>query len=265
MATTLVQDVMTGDPETVLPDMTALEALQIMHDHRFLTLPVCEEDGRVLGVVDVLEVMHAFGGAEGWRSMFAKSMELDDVSDSQSASASQSKLTATISKTATAKKSMSKITETPMATRFPGNIPTTLEFGDDEISGSKLPDDMSTSIDAMMGVFKVTDTEGHAHKVRCPCRASDLLQAVAAKMHVSPKSLTLTFVDDEGDKVAITNDDDVVEAYNHARRKGETIAKLAASTGGSKSSDETEPIVFVGVILAVAGALAILFLRPRRR
>eukprot|EP00977_Amphora_coffeiformis_P007254 scaffold1573_cov173-Amphora_coffeaeformis.AAC.11 len=264
MATTLVQDVMTSDPESVLPDMTALEALQTMHDHRFLTLPVCEEDGRVVGVVDVLDVMHAFGGAEGWRSMFAKSMELDDVSDS--ASASQSKLTATVSKTATAKKKMSKIPETPMAARgFPSNIPTTLEFGDDEVSGSKLPDDMSTSIDAMMGVFKVTDAEGHAHKVRCPCRASDLFQAVAAKMHVSPKSLTLTFVDDEGDKVAITNDDDVVEAYNHARRKGETIAKLTVVTGESKSSGETEPVVIVGVVLAVAGALAILFLRPKRR
>lgn len=261
--TTLVQDVMTSDPETSSPDLTVLEALQTMHDHRFLTLPVCEDDGRVLGVVDVLDVMHAFGGADGWRSMFAKSMELDDVSDV--ASATGSKLTATVSKAVTAKKSFSSPHETPMAPRLSSGVPTTLEFNDyDERSHSKLPDDMST-IDAVMGVFKVTDSEGHAHKIRCSCRVSDLLQAVAAKMHVSPKSLTLTFQDEEGDRVAITNDDDVLEAFNHARRHGQQIAKLSVAAESSKGAAEVEPIVIVGAVLAVAGALAIFFLRPRRR
>ena len=30
-----------------------LEALQLMHDNKFLTLPVCEDDGTVVGIVDV--------------------------------------------------------------------------------------------------------------------------------------------------------------------------------------------------------------------
>jgi CBS domain-containing protein len=260
--TTMVQDVMTADPESVKPDMTALEALQTMHDNRFLTLPVCEDDGRVAGVVDVLDVIHACGGAEQWREMFAKSMELDDVSDS--ASASQSRLTATVSKTA--KRGVAKLPGTPLSARLPANIPTTLEFDDfDDKSASKLPDDMSASIESFIGTFKVTDTEGRTHKVRCACRSSDLIHAVAAKVHVSPKSLALTFVDDEGDQVAITSDDDVLEAFNQARRQGQKVAKILAVKADARSGGGLEPVVLVGAFLAVAGALAVLFLRPRRR
>ena len=263
LETTLVQDVMTDDPETALPDMTALEGLQIMHDHRFLSLPVCEVDGQVVGVVSVLEVMHAFGGADGWRDMFAKSMELDDISES--GSATRSKHTATASNAAALKKNFPRSPETPRSGLLPGNIPTTLEFDDyDTRSASKMADDLSTSIDAMMGIFKITDADGNSHKVRCPCRVSDLIHAVATKMQVNPKYLTLTFIDDEGDRVAITNDDDVVEAFNYSRRHGQQIVKLSAASGLTKSGGEMEPIVLVGAVLAVAGALAILLLRPKR-
>jgi CBS domain-containing protein len=75
--TTPVQDVMTEQPESVLPEVTVLEALQTMHDNKFLTLPVCEEDGRVVGVVGVMDVIYGCGGAEGWRSLL-DSIDIDD-------------------------------------------------------------------------------------------------------------------------------------------------------------------------------------------
>eukprot|EP00956_Cyclotella_meneghiniana_P009393 scaffold12983_cov26-Cyclotella_meneghiniana.AAC.1 len=43
---TQVSTVMTPNPESVSPDTTVLEALQIMHDNKFLTLPVCESNGK---------------------------------------------------------------------------------------------------------------------------------------------------------------------------------------------------------------------------
>jgi CBS domain-containing protein len=46
---------MTLNPEFVSPETTVLEALQIMDDNKFLTLPVCEIDGRVGGLVDVMD------------------------------------------------------------------------------------------------------------------------------------------------------------------------------------------------------------------
>jgi signal-transduction protein with cAMP-binding, CBS, and nucleotidyltransferase domain len=82
---TVVSQVMTPNPESVSPDLTVLEALQIMHDQKFLTLPVCEANGSVVGLVDVMDVIHGCGGAEGWRSVFSSAMEMDDDgSDMQS-------------------------------------------------------------------------------------------------------------------------------------------------------------------------------------
>eukprot|EP00957_Ditylum_brightwellii_P183131 13948281-Ditylum_brightwellii.AAC.1 len=43
-----VTTIMTPNPESVSPDTTVLEALQIMHDNKFLTLPVCESNGSVV-------------------------------------------------------------------------------------------------------------------------------------------------------------------------------------------------------------------------
>jgi CBS domain-containing protein len=75
---------MTPNPESVSPDVTVLEALQTMHDNKFLTLPVCEDDGTVIGIVDVMDVIYGCGGVEGWRSVFSSSLELDDLSETAS-------------------------------------------------------------------------------------------------------------------------------------------------------------------------------------
>jgi len=54
----------------------------VMHDNDFLTLPVCESDGRVVGLVDVMDVIYGCGGAEGWRSIFSSAMDFnDDISE----------------------------------------------------------------------------------------------------------------------------------------------------------------------------------------
>lgn len=52
-----------------------------MHDDKFLTLPVCEEDGRALGVVGVMDVISACGGSEGWKSVFQHSMDVGGDDD----------------------------------------------------------------------------------------------------------------------------------------------------------------------------------------
>ena len=56
-----------------------------MHDNKFLTLPVCEDDGRVVGLVDVMDCVYASGGAEGWKSLFDSALDQDDVSSVYSA------------------------------------------------------------------------------------------------------------------------------------------------------------------------------------
>jgi len=53
-----VSEVMTPDPHFELPTTTALEALGVMADNKHLTLPVCEENGQVVGLVNVLDVIY---------------------------------------------------------------------------------------------------------------------------------------------------------------------------------------------------------------
>ena len=72
---TAVSTLMTPNPESVSPETTVLEALQTMHDHKFLSLPVCEENGSVVGMVDVMDLILGCGGSEGWRSIFSTAME----------------------------------------------------------------------------------------------------------------------------------------------------------------------------------------------
>ena len=61
---------MTPNPDTVSGDLTLLDALKEMHDQRFLHLPVKEPNGKVIGLVDVMDlVSHSAGGegGKGWR------------------------------------------------------------------------------------------------------------------------------------------------------------------------------------------------------
>ena len=75
----VVSDVMTPNPDCVGPDLTLLDALREMHDQKYLHLPVRDDNGNVLGLVDVMElVCHTAGGddegGKGWRDFFSSAM-----------------------------------------------------------------------------------------------------------------------------------------------------------------------------------------------
>merc|ERR1711920_175705 len=77
---TPISNVMTPNPYYVSPDMTVVEALQVMHDNKFLSLPVCDND-KILGVVDVMDLIYGCGSTEGWRSLFKNAIDsvVDEV------------------------------------------------------------------------------------------------------------------------------------------------------------------------------------------
>ena len=51
--------VMTPHPDTAPPTMTVHDALKKMHNGHYLNLPVIEEDGRLVAIVDVLKLTYA--------------------------------------------------------------------------------------------------------------------------------------------------------------------------------------------------------------
>ncbi|XP_059440925.1 CBS domain-containing protein CBSCBSPB5-like [Corylus avellana] len=56
---TLVDKVMTPNPECATVDTPIVDALHSMHDGKFLHLPVVDRDGTVVAVVDVIHITHA--------------------------------------------------------------------------------------------------------------------------------------------------------------------------------------------------------------
>ncbi|XP_028118357.1 CBS domain-containing protein CBSCBSPB1-like [Camellia sinensis] len=56
---TPVEKVMTPNPECATVDTPIVDALHIMHDGKFLHLPVLDKDGVAVAVVDVLHITHA--------------------------------------------------------------------------------------------------------------------------------------------------------------------------------------------------------------
>jgi signal-transduction protein with cAMP-binding, CBS, and nucleotidyltransferase domain len=250
---TLVASVMTPDPEALLPDQTVLEALQVMHDHRFLTLPVCEEDGRVVGLVDVMDVIYGCGGADGWRSIFDSVIDLEDETSSSERHDDVRPL---------------MIVPTPKSRTSPNGMKIPLDI---EITGENdsLVDITAPSVGEFSErggvVFKVACPSGHTHRFRCEPKRKKLMEVLLPKIGGGDAdSFKIQFVDDEGDVVLITTDEDLVEAAELAHKSGNPIVKLTVQA--KEKSPLENPVVLgaIGVGVAFVGILALALLKPKK-
>lgn len=271
---TPVSMVMTPDPEFAEPDMTAIEALKMMHDNRFMTLPVCEEKGSLIGIVDVMDLIHACGGAEHWRSIFEVALQVDDISTNASTTTPPVKneiSTIQISKDA------------PMVSsppRIPSNIPSTLEFHkglNEDFDETTLNDTYRMESGSFLSdgnavTFKIIDPDGHTHRIRSDTKILVLREALEEKLkgRTNLKKLSLKFFDEEGDAIFISTDDDLAEAVAIARNASQGnkfVVKLVAEQD-KRSSNGPEQILVVGIGLSVAVAfvaLGALLFSPKQK
>lgn len=268
---TQIGEVMTPNPEFVSPNMSILEALQTMHDNHFLTLPVCEDDGKIVGVVNVMDVINGCGGAEGWRSVFDSAMEIDDdlsLNPSGSQSLSKKMPRSILSQRDQA---ITVTKDSPFVTpRGPNNIPTTLEFNEgNHFDEGSLNDTFLT--DMQMVTFKVVDMSGHTHRLKADTKISSLQKAFAKKIGAKdPYLIRFKFFDDEGDAILVTTDDDLLEAVKLSRvsasssRGGNPVVKLSATDTSEPPGLDPMILAGVGTIVAVIGIAAMLMMRPRR-
>ncbi|CEG45326.1 myosin 29 [Plasmopara halstedii] len=77
---TCVSDVMTPNPEYAVPETSVLDAFHIMHDGKFLNLPVVASDsGEILGVADVLSIsLASFGESREIGNLFNAALDYHD-------------------------------------------------------------------------------------------------------------------------------------------------------------------------------------------
>ncbi|KAJ8641299.1 hypothetical protein MRB53_017993 [Persea americana] len=219
---TLVEKVMTLNPECATLDTTILDALHIMHDGKFLHLPVLDRDGCIVACVDVLQISHAaLSMVEGGSG---------DVNDMASTM-------------------MQKFWDSALA----------LEPPDDECdTHSELSAFMTSectepgrSMYPSLGLgnsfaFKLEDHKGRVHRFNCGTESlSELLSVVMQRLGFNSDEShpQLLYEDDEGDKVLLANDSDLVGAVGHARSAGWKVLRLHLDCLDSKKASVQSSIL----------------------
>ncbi|KAI1757562.1 hypothetical protein F4782DRAFT_537104 [Xylaria castorea] len=235
-ATCSVVRVMTPHPDFAPMDMSIQAALRKMHDGHYLNLPVMNGEGEIVGMVDVLKLTYATleqintmssGDSEGpawnkfWLSLDneTESMVSGDGSHHQGTMASRSIMTADHTR--------ERITDS----LAPGDSAS--HIGIDSPSHSMVGDQPPAEIPF---AFKFKAPGGRVHRLQVIASqgVAELVANVAAKLgneveaiggvpDVDEGKLTtggfaLSYLDDEGDTVSITTDQDLLEAILLARQ-----------------------------------------------
>ncbi|KAK3016603.1 hypothetical protein RJ639_006526 [Escallonia herrerae] len=211
---TLVEKVMTPNPECATVETSILEALHIMHDGKFLHLPVLDKDGSVAACVDVLQITHAA------------------ISMVESSSGAVSDVANTV---------MQKFWDSALNLEPPDDYDTHSSFS-----------------------FKFEDYKGRVHRFNCGSEnLGELVSAVIQRIGtaINQNRPQLLYEDDEGDKVLLTTDGDLVSAISHARSVGlkkKEVQRGTTTTEGTKWLSLRFGIFTGAVVLTSIGVLAYL-------
>lgn len=227
---TCVSTVMTTYPQCVPPDMTGPEALQVMHQDRVASLPVCDDVGNVFGSVDVLDLIYGCGGARGWKSLFDSSMEeSDDASDYRS------------SHTRT---SANKHAVTPLSMPRMSRGGVAASLLDDRAPTFRPPEEVtvsSPSVPALVEVpeipFKIIYPNKTIRRLRCKPSLDKIMEVIG--------NVELTFNDSEGDCVAIMSDECLEGAIKHSEMAGNQSVKLVVKQPVDSARCGTQPAKYL--------------------
>ncbi|KAK7463836.1 hypothetical protein VKT23_007173 [Stygiomarasmius scandens] len=241
--------VMTPHPDTAPPTLSIHDGLKKMHNGHYLNLPVVEDDGRLVAIVDVLtltyatlEQMNAVSGEQGaqetdggpmWGRFF-DSIGHDDTESMLSGSHMPHGFHSNTS--------FSQLQQSPHSEVHPNDSASVI---DDEGSvlesyarqkGINIPSASGTlPVDDGTYVFKFRTPSGRTHRFQSRHdNVEHLREIVAGKLATDPFftefkptdatvtppdpiDFLLSYTDADGDTVLITSDHDVTDAVNIAR------------------------------------------------
>uniref|UniRef100_A0A1J3E9K9 CBS domain-containing protein CBSCBSPB5 n=1 Tax=Noccaea caerulescens TaxID=107243 RepID=A0A1J3E9K9_NOCCA len=201
--TTTVENVMTQNPESATVDMAIVDALHIMHNGKFLHLPVLDKDGDVVAVIDVIHITHAAvttaGSTAGINNETANSM-------------------------------MQKFWDSAMAL-------SPNEDGDETTRSEEESLKLSSEIEGAKSfsysntfAFKLQDKKGRMHRFMCETQSlTTLITAILQRMgdDIEQDNLPqIMYEDEDNDKVILASDGDLGAAVEHAKSIGWKGLKL---------------------------------------
>eukprot|EP00897_Mesotaenium_endlicherianum_P002836 jgi/Mesen1/2580/ME000163S01600 len=227
---TLVEKVMTPNPECAPLDSSIVDALHTMHDGKFLHLPVVNKDGNAVACVDVIQLTHgavatavgsSVGAAAGQGGMESSGAMMQKFWDSALALEP-----ADTDEDVTSVRS-SDISEHPAfyAHDTHGTTGST--------AGSR------GGLGPHFG-FKMNDKRGRTHRFTCGTHSlTELVVAVAARLgsdYNPDLPPSILYEDEEGDKVMLTTDEDLTAAITFARTSTRKDLKLYLDYTGDEES-----------------------------
>ncbi|KAL1553979.1 CBS domain-containing protein cbscbspb1 [Salvia divinorum] len=216
--TTLVEKVMTANPECTSIDSSIVEALHSMHEGKYMHLLVVDKDGVLVTVIDVLNITHAAVttvGSAGFNNEGASSM-IQSFWDS----------------------AMALNPEDDDESRSVASMKMQSEGGETALF---LQQNSST---ANIFAFKIQDKKGRMHRFICDTyNMTELMTAILQRVgaEIDRNNLPqILYEDEEKDKVVLASDSDLIAAVHHARLVGWKGLRLHLDYSGTqrqKASD----------------------------
>ncbi|XP_047332345.1 CBS domain-containing protein CBSCBSPB5-like [Impatiens glandulifera] len=222
---TLVEKVMTQNPECARIDTPIIDALHTMHNGNFLHLLVVDKDGNAVAVVNVLQITQA-------------AVSTISNSDHNSSLDSGSNL-------------MQKFWDSALQ----------LSQGDDDedvnsCNSMKLTSEAAEPTTQLqylrestrMFAFKVQDKKGRMYRFKCETGSlSDLVAAILQRMgdEINCNNMPRIFYEDEDcDKVVLASDNDLAAAIDHARLVGWKGLRLHLDYSGMRGYGRSSSVEF---------------------
>ncbi|KAG5438295.1 hypothetical protein PCANB_002783 [Pneumocystis canis] len=234
--------VMTPHPDCVPMDMSIQEALKKMDEGRYLNLPVLDQESQVIGMVDVmkltyliLEQIKNIGSPDGegliW-NRFWNNLEDGDsesiLSDNQ-LSTSQNYQSLLYASLPNNQQDIQVLSPDTSATKLPQKNEWTSPTERPTFSGKNSP-----LLSQIPFVFKFKSLYGKTHRIQLIPQAgyASLRLAIIERLRSELEKLggsddlAISFIDDEGDSVSMTTDDDMFHAVELAYKNAEDKVNL---------------------------------------
>ncbi|KAL2553229.1 CBS domain-containing protein CBSCBSPB3 [Forsythia ovata] len=237
---TPVEKVMTQNPECATLETTILEALHIMHDGKFLHLPVVEKDGSIAACLDVLQISHAA------------------ISMVESSSGAVNDVANTV---------MQKFWDSALNLETSDDFDTHSEMSMSQFMASEGMEPGKSAYPSLgLGnsfAYKFKDHKGRVHRFNFGAENLDeLVSAVMQRVgDFNDQRPQLLYEDDDGDKVLLTTDGDLIGAVSYARSSGLKVLRLHveyhdSSEVTTKQQSDTATVGRTGRIALGSGIFA---------
>ncbi|XP_015882145.3 CBS domain-containing protein CBSCBSPB1 [Ziziphus jujuba] len=220
---TLIEKVMTPNPECATVDTPIVDALHTMHEGKFLHLPVIDRDGSVVAVVDVIHITHAavatVGSSAGVTNEAASSM-MQKFWDSAMALG-------------------------PVEDEEDSHSEGSLKLASDGAETGRSLTFMQQSLPNTFA-FKIQDKKGRMHRFTCDTRSlTDVITAIVQRVggDIDRNNLPqLLYEDEDHDKVILASDNDLAAAVEHARQAGWKGLKLHLDYSGTNDKKKGDDL-----------------------